>query len=366
MTSRAGWQWVAAAVALTLTLALTTAYLSLPLFSSSESAEPAAASPALAPAASTSDATVPSGRAASPMTVRSVLAVSIDGLNPDAIRELGPTGAPNLHKLMANGVSTLNARTEYEATQTLPNHLSMVTGRPVNTAIGGHGVLFNDDNGSTVHQTTGERVKSVFTVVHKRLGRTALFASKDKFNFLARSWRGPIDKYRMITNNKSLTGAVTRDLERKRRTFRFVHYSAPDTVGHESRYKSTEYLVAVQKTDRRLGRLMKKIKEIPRLRRHLVLIVTSDHGGLGLSHADETAAANYTVPFFVLGRGIDKADLYALNPGYVDPGASRPSYSGDQPIRNGMVANLATQLLGIRSVPGSLFNKSQSLRIYSD
>lgn len=366
--SRSGdWKWAATALALTLTLI--TAYFTLPLSSSSESAQLASASPArnsVAAAASPSDATGPSGRAAGRPRVRSVLTVSIDGLNPDAIAELGPTGAPNLHKLLDNGASTLNARTEYEATQTLPNHTGMVTGRPVETDIGGHGVRFNEDNGSTVHKSAGERVKSVFTVVHKKLGRTALFASKDKFNFLNRSWPGAIDKYRMIPDNKSLTRAVLRDLSRKRRTFRFVHYSAPDASGHASGYLSEEYLAAVEKTDHRLGRLMKRIKKIPRLRRHLVLIVTSDHGGVGLRHSDETTAANYTVPFFVWGRGIDQADLYDLNPAYADPGGGRPGYSGEQPIRNGAVANLVTQLLGIRSVPGSVFNESQSLNVYSD
>ena len=41
------------------------------------------------------------------------------------------------HRLMRQGVWTLNARTVHESTQTLPNHTSMVTGRPV-TATGGH------------------------------------------------------------------------------------------------------------------------------------------------------------------------------------------------------------------------------------
>lgn len=376
MRSRKGWKWVAA----TVVLALTTAYSTLPLFSPPQSSEPASASPAdvartplistpvtggRVDATSGLAATGPEGRAGRPQ-VRSVLTVSIDGLNPDALTALGPTRTPNLHKLLANGASTLNARTEYEATQTLPNHTGMVTGRPVDTDIGGHGVRFNEDNGSTVHKSAGERVRSAFTVVHKKLGRTALFASKDKFNFLDRSWPGAIDKYRMIPDNKVLTRVVLRDLSKKRRTFRFVHYSWPDSVGHASGYLSDDYLAAVEKTDHRLGRLMKRIKKIPRLRRHLVLIVTSDHGGKGFSHADETAPYNYTVPFFVWGRGIKQADLYALNPAYDDPGATRPSYSGAQPIRNGAVANLVTQLLGIRPVPGSVFNQSQSLEVYSD
>ena len=43
--------------------------------------------------------------------VNYVIAISVDGLNPAAIRRLGRSGAPNLYRLMDEGVSTLNART---------------------------------------------------------------------------------------------------------------------------------------------------------------------------------------------------------------------------------------------------------------
>ena len=79
-----------------------------------------------------------------------VLAISIDGLRPDAITKLGNEGTPNLHRLMKQGASTLNARTAYESTKTLPNHTGMLTGRRVDKDHGGHGVFFNRDDGRTV------------------------------------------------------------------------------------------------------------------------------------------------------------------------------------------------------------------------
>ena len=60
-----------------------------------------------------------------------VLAISVDGLNPEAIRTLGPSKAPNFYRLMTEGAYTLDARSEYEITRTLPNHTGMVTGRPI-------------------------------------------------------------------------------------------------------------------------------------------------------------------------------------------------------------------------------------------
>ncbi len=72
-------------------------------------------------------------------------------------------------------------------------------------------------------------------------------------------------------------------------------------------------------------------------------------------HGVATDPANYTVPFVVWGPGIAPADLYDLNPAYRDPGVGRPSYAVKrQPVRNGNLADLATSLLGLDPVPGSL------------
>jgi len=83
----------------------------------------------------------PAPAAAAPgAPVTRVLAVSIDGLRSSAITQLGRAGTPTLHRLMTQGASTLNARTEREMTVTLPNHTGMVTGRRIAASRGGHGV----------------------------------------------------------------------------------------------------------------------------------------------------------------------------------------------------------------------------------
>ncbi|MCW2774890.1 MAG: type phosphodiesterase/nucleotide pyrophosphatase, partial [Nocardioides sp.] len=44
-----------------------------------------------------------------------------------------------------------------------------------------------------------------------------------------------------------------------------------------------------------------------------------------------------------------------------DPHKSRPTYAGAQPVRNGDVANLSTDLLGLAKVPGSELDAQQDL-----
>ena len=131
--------------------------------------------------------TLAAARSSADDPVNRVVAISVDGLNPKAITKLGRSGAPNFHRLMREGASTLNARTAREQTRTLPNHTGMLTGRRIDDRRGGHGVTFNSDTGTTVHRAAGEYVASVFDVVHDRGGSTALFTAKKKFALYQRT-----------------------------------------------------------------------------------------------------------------------------------------------------------------------------------
>ena len=117
--------------------------------------------------------------------------------------------------------------------------------------------------------------------------------------------------------------------------------------------------------DTQLDRILDAVAADPDLADRTVVIVTADHGGIGLFHSDQTLADNYTVPFFVWGAGVDVgSDLYGLNADRLDPGTTQPAYTAPvQPIRTGEVANLVTDLLDLSPVPGSGFNLNQSLDV---
>jgi hypothetical protein len=308
-----------------------------------------------------------------------VVAVSVDGLNPDAIRRLGRQGAPAFHRLIDEGATTLNARTAVELTRTLPNHTGMVTGRPV-TRGREHGVTFNHDNRSTVHRSAGEHVASIFTVVHNRGGSTALYTAKRKFDFLDRSWNGrhgspdrhganqgrdKIDRYVVDRGGDNVTRLVRR-LRSSPDELSVLHLAHPDRAGHRYGFMSARYLAAVRRTDRQVGRVLEAIDDLRRLRRHTVVVLTADHGGLGAGHSDPRAPSHYTVPFMVWGVGVARgADLYRLNTGVrQDPGSGRPGYQAmPQPVRNGELANLVADLLDMPAVPGSTFNRGRGLQV---
>lgn len=307
-----------------------------------------------------------SERVAAPRVTR-VLVVSVDGLNPTAIKRLGPQRTPVLHRLIRRGAATLNARTAYERTETLPNHTGMVTGRRVDAADGGHGVTWNDDRSTpaTVQRAAGEDVSSAFSIVESSGASSALFVSKQKLMLFDRSWDTAVDHAEVVTDNTQLVTHARRDLLRHPRALTFVHLSLPDSVGHQQGYLSAAYLDAVATTDRTLGRLVRTINQRPRLRHHLTLIVTSDHGGRGLRHNQAAKLVNYRIPFIVWGAGVARGtNLYRLNPDYDNPGTSRPAYdAATPPVRNGDVANLATDLLGLPPVNGSQFGVGETLDV---
>jgi Type I phosphodiesterase / nucleotide pyrophosphatase len=311
--------------------------------------------------------------------VNRVIAISIDGLNPSAIQELGKSRTPAFHRLMREGVYTLNARTVREQTLTLPNHTSMLTGRRVDDEHGGHGYTENLDNGSTVHQAAGHYVASVFDVVHDHGGSTALYASKMKFNLYERTWntrgrpdpigrndgRAKIDRFTIDGDNTRLVAKLNAELRRSPREFTFVHLSLPDRVGHTHEFMGQEYLDAVQHTDRLLGRILNTVAARPALRRHTLVILTADHGGRGAAHKRASRLQNYRIPFMAWGPGVAAGrDLYDVNPNLRSPGASRSSYRGKQPIRNADLANLVTDALDLPPVPGSEFDSARTLNVF--
>ncbi len=296
-----------------------------------------------------------------------VVVISVDGLNPDALTRLGSRRLPAFARLASGGASTLDARTSYEKTRTLPNHTGMMTGLAVGGA-DGHHVTFNEDDGRTLEELNGRYLPGMFDVAHDHRLRTALYASKPKFEFLVRSWdaehgardrtgaddgRDKLDTARIAATGELLDAMLAR-LRTHPAHLTFLHLAAPDGAGHGSGFMSASYLDAVARTDRQVGRVLDAIESTPGLRARTTVVLTADHGGDGPGHENFRSPANYTIPFYVWGRGARKgADLYRLNPGRQDPGDARPSYDGPQPVRNLDVADLALRLLGLPPVPGT-------------
>lgn len=301
--------------------------------------------------------------------------LDIAGLPSAALSPRYARHIPNLRHLLAAGSATLNARTTPEATASLPNLVSLLSGRPVDRRYGGHGTLGGKPR--TVGKAAGRYVKSVFDVVHD-WGRSTSFMSTDRAaGIVIRSWRtsGAPDNQGVGYGRSKLTVASLRrddaamtkvlkaQLKRAPRTLSVAHFTGPRTAGTKYGFLSRRYLAALRRLDRQVGQIRRTILASPRLARSTMLVVTGDSGGHG-KRARGRAASNYTVPFIVWGHGIPGGqDLYALNPVYQNPGTGQLGLTGPQPIRPGVVANLVTAMLGLPTVPRSVLNRSQDFNV---
>jgi hypothetical protein len=114
-----------------------------------------------------------------------VILISVDGMGAEYVKTFTNSTTNNLttiKRLMNEGVSTMNARTDKDYTITLPNHVSMVTSRGV-VGTAGHNWTVNVDPavGQTLATNKGSYVASMFDVAHDNGLRTGMWAGKTKF-----------------------------------------------------------------------------------------------------------------------------------------------------------------------------------------
>jgi type I phosphodiesterase/nucleotide pyrophosphatase len=307
-------------------------------------------------------------------------------LRPDYMQSVIAAGnAPNFKRFQDEGAWTNNARTDYTHTITLPNHTSMITGRPVSQPAGlpaqtQHGYTDNSDPAptTTLHNfTTPDWYKaSTFDVVHDAGFTTAMYASKNKFILYDQSYNAAngapnangsdkITTYYGPESTAAMQSQVLSGLAANHFKYTFVHYADTDDAGHGSGWGSAAYNAAVTTIDGYLGQLFNLVQNDATLVGKTAIILSADHGGSGTGHSDATLAVDYTIPFFAWGAGVAHGDIYSFNlDTRTNPGTSRPTYTAPgQPIRNGDGGNLALSLLGLGPIPGSLINAAQNLRV---
>jgi hypothetical protein len=345
--------------------------------------------------------------------VQHAIFISVDGLAAEHLQHstlmgnASTTVMPNMKKFRDRGLWTT-------IQETLPNHTSMITGRPVErdqlVATGiHHGYTANNTpdwtnclhNSGNLDGHTWLYKAGPFDVTDAAGMTSAMYAGKDKFILFDWSY-----SYR-FGGDVNHTGATTDLLDTFEWTqdtqwntdidstqllamflpdgqhpkydynFVFFHFKGPDKYGHHYNWDSTEWDNGVKIVDQKLGTILNvatgrdaaKIPLNPDWYYNTVVILTADHGGSGGSHTDKAISANYTIPFGVWGHLIYKVprtgptdvthDMYnwcdrvRLRPALGTRPLVNDAYT-NQPIRHADGVDLALDLLGLDSIPGAL------------
>ena len=299
-----------------------------------------------------------------------VILISIDGLRSDAIKALGQKRASAFYQMIREGASTFNARTDDDMTVTIPNHTSMITGYPV-LGKNGHHVTINTDSSQSVHDYARRHIESLFDVLHENHRQSAMLASKLKFDIYQKSY--PIDFVSLTDQNDLKTlQAFKKVAQVKLPDFIFMHFAGADRVGHQKGWDISPgsfYLNELEILNGYLDSILKVILLNEDLKNSTLVILTTDHGGEGTNHADESNPHNYTIPFFVWGYSVSRGgDLYKINSDHrQDPKTKRIQYSNPrQPIRNSDAANLAAKFLGLPVITGSTMSNTYPMKTKED
>lgn len=257
-----------------------------------------------------------------PALDRRVLVVSIDGLRPDLALL---ADMPNLRSLMKGGSYTMWAQT-LTVGITLPSHTSMLTGVPLER----HGVFWNDDVPIRKRRYDHPHVATLFEWAKDAGYTTALVAGKYKFVALARgdsvdhlvlpeAPKRPVagvpqpvtvrDEYGLTEYDLKHDDAwVAQEASKVIRDYKpqvmAVHFPRVDSVGHAKGWGTPEQLATIGRADKALGTVLQSLRDV-QLFDDTLIILTSDHGGLGKGHHGKDPRGLH-IPWIAHGPGIRK------------------------------------------------------------
>ena len=230
-----------------------------------------------------------------------VVVIGIDGMSPDGVIK---ANTPVMDSLMKAGSYTLHARGVLP-TSSSPNWASMISGAGPEQ----HGITANSWEKDEPHMQpiatlNGEIFPTIFAVLRQQKPEAEIG--------VIYHWDGFGRLFEKDAVNYDVHGETEREtaqlaanyIKEKKPDFTFIHYDHVDGAGHGSGHGSPEYYKSVELADSLIGVVVNAVKQSGMLD-ETVIIISSDHGGLGTSHGGETLE-EIEIPFIISGKGVKK------------------------------------------------------------
>jgi len=246
-----------------------------------------------------------------PGNERKVLVVGVDGLRGDAVPA---ADTPNMDALMGAGAFTLFASTHLEAaTVSGPGWTSILTGVDADKhlVVENGGYAGRDDRWPTMLRRAYDAGLPTATSIHW-------------FPIQSEIIEDGVVNEAIIGTDSQVTAGMEELLEEGDFDLHFVHLDDVDGAGHSSGFdpNNAAYLESVRVTDGYLGRLIDAIAgRTSRSQEDWLVVVTSDHGGVGTSHGGITAE-HRAIPLIISGDGVSPGEFTGVSavPGELDAG----------------------------------------------
>lgn len=234
-----------------------------------------------------------------PSYADNVVIIMVDGLRPDALKQVQ---APVLEGLIKRGSFTMKAQT-VNPSLTLPAFASMLTGLPVEA----HGVNWNDYEPQRGY-LKAPTIFEIATFNGSKWG--AAFIQKEKLIHATKQDRRLALHVCNVSEQGCTAKKIAADVINSYKTATdstkpslfLIHFAEADVAGHADGWMSKPYLKAVEDIDRAIGTLIKGFKELG-LYERTTFIVSADHGGHGTTHGT-TMPEDMTIPWIAAGPGV--------------------------------------------------------------
>lgn len=230
-----------------------------------------------------------------------VIVIGVDGLSPDGVMR---ADTPTLDDMMANGSWSLHARGVMPTTSGA-NWASILDGAGPEQ----HGVTSNDwqvgeFNFPTSVTGSGGFFPSIFQILTDQHPEWEV-GSVYNWDGFGNLYDHRFVDYDVHGDSEDQTAALAQAyIKEKRPTFLFVHFDHVDHAGHEYGHGTPQYYEAVAKADTLIARIRQATVEAG-IADDTVILVTSDHGGVGKGHGGETLA-ELEIPWLAYGKGINR------------------------------------------------------------
>lgn len=234
--------------------------------------------------------------------VKHVVIIGCDGLSPDGVQK---AKTPTMDDLMRRGAYTMQAR-GVMPTSSSPNWASMIMGAGPEQ----HGITSNawrPDKFEIAPTAVGSGgiFPTIFGVLREQQPSAVMACFHDWSGFGVLFEREALDIIEDTDGPAKTTERAVAYFKAKQPELTFIHLDHIDHAGHKYGYRTSEYYKSVEEADRLIGETLQGLEAVGMLEQ-TVLIVTSDHGGIGKGHGGATMA-EIEIPWIIAGPGVTPA-----------------------------------------------------------
>ena len=234
--------------------------------------------------------------------VSHVVIIGCDGLSPDGVQK---AKTPSMDSLMRRGAYTLRAR-GVMPTSSSPNWASMIMGAGPEQ----HGVTSNSwrhDKFEIAPTAVGSGgiFPTIFSVLRDQQPTAVIACFHDWGGFGQLFERKALDVIEDTDGPVNTTERAVAYFKVKQPNLTFIHLDHIDHAGHQYGHGTPEYYKSVEEADRLIGETLRGLETAGMLE-ETILIITSDHGGVGKGHGGATIA-EIEIPWIIAGPGVAPA-----------------------------------------------------------